>query len=444
MSRMKWEDMLSSNRFGAEKQSKADQSGRTGFHQDCDRITFSSPFRRLGRKTQVHPLVQNDHIHTRLTHSLEVASVGRSLGIICGEKIKNELKELPHNIYPSNIGQILQAVSLAHDIGNPPFGHAGEEAIKAWFKDSANAHILEGLTEEQRNDFKNFEGNAQGFRILTRLEHNVNKGGMRLTYTVLGAMLKYPWTSSNIKKEKKFGVFQAEKDYLNKIAEEVKLIKTGDNLYCRHPLALLLEAADDICYRILDLEDAYEMKILSFDEICDVLKDLCNQQHPRYKDVIASNISNRRKLSFIRTIAIGGAIDGVVDTFVNKYDEIMRGEFEGSLIKDKDSKIKKPLKQAYDLDKEMVFNERRKIELEIGCYSVIGILLNAFCSAVKEMVTGKNISFKSSRVLEMIELNNLKKGDNLYESFLKATDYLSGMTDNYASRMAKQIAGMGG
>ncbi len=444
MSVMEWQYLLTSNRFGDNKETGVDKSGRTDFDKDCDRITFSSPFRRLGRKTQVHPLTQNDHIHIRLTHSLEVASVGRSLGVMCGKKI---IDDLPKGIYPSDIGQILQAASLAHDIGNPPFGHAGEEAIRAWFKDSANADILEGLTEEQRKDFENFEGNAQGFRILTRLEHNVDKGGMRLTCATLGAMLKYPWTSSEIKptsseKEngKKFGAFQAEKNCLNDIAEEVQLIKIGNNFYCRHPLALLLEASDDICYRILDLEDAYEMKILSFDEIEKVLKDLCDQDDYSF----SSDISNRRKLSFIRTKAIGGAIDGAVDIFVKRYNEIMRGEFKGSIIDDKDSKIKKPLESAYKLDTDIVFKERRKIEIEIGCYSVIGILLNAFCSAVKERISGKKISFKSSRILEMIELKDLKEGDELYESLLKATDYLSGMTDNYASRMAKRIAGMGG
>ena len=167
MTEMTWEKLLSSRRLGAEKWLDQPEQARSSFHKDCDRITFSSPFRRLGKKTQVHPLAHNDHVHTRLTHSLEVASVGRSLGIMCGEKVKDNL---PKGITPTNIGQILQAACLAHDIGNPPFGHAGEEATKSWFSHPSNAYILEGLSETQQDDFKNFEGNAQGFRILTRLE----------------------------------------------------------------------------------------------------------------------------------------------------------------------------------------------------------------------------------------------------------------------------------
>ncbi|RJP90149.1 MAG: deoxyguanosinetriphosphate triphosphohydrolase [Desulfobacteraceae bacterium] len=438
---MKWEDLLSPKRFGAETSPDQSEPGRTSFHKDCDRITFSSSFRRLGKKTQVHPLAQNDHVHTRLTHSLEVASVGRSLGIRCGEKIKDRL---PKDIHPTHVGQILQAACLSHDIGNPPFGHAGEEAIKSWFSHPSNAHILEGLSVAHQDDFKNFEGNAQGFRLLTRLEYNINEGGMRLTYASLASMLKYPWTSMEIKKTKKFSCFQSEKEFLNRIAIDVKLIKTDENLYRRHPLAYLAEAADDICYRILDLEDAHEMKILSFNEIKELLEGLCDKDS-HYKEIVDSmNVSNRRKLSFIRAKAIGRAVEGIVDTFIKNHDAIMLGAFHKELISESDTQIKNPLDQAKKLSKEKVFDEPRKIELEIGCYTAIGILLEAFCSAVREQViSGENITYKSSRVLAMMGLNAPKKGDDLYQSFLKVTDYISGMTDNYASHMAKQIGGMG-
>ena len=439
--KMKWPNLLSSKRFGAEECPDHSEPGRSSFHKDCDRITFSSSFRRLGKKTQVHPLAQNDHVHTRLTHSLEVASVGRSLGIRCGEEIQDKL---PPNIHPTHVGQVLQAACLSHDIGNPPFGHAGEEAIKSWFSHSSNSHILEGLSNEHQDDFKNFEGNAQGFRLLTRLEYNINDGGMRLTYASLASMIKYPWTSLEIKKIKKFGCFQSEKKYLDKIADEVKLIKVGDNLYRRHPLAFLSEAADDICYRILDLEDAHEMKILSFHEIKEVLEGLCDKDD-HYKEIVNSTkVSNRRKISFIRAKAIGRAIDGAISTFVKNHDQIMKGVFTKDLISQTDSQIRKPLDMAKKLAEKKVFDEPRKIELEIGCYTAIGILLDAFCSAVREQVlSGENISYKSSRVLAMMGLNAPQKGDDLYQSFLKVTDYISGMTDNYASHMAKQIGGMG-
>lgn len=233
---MEWTSLLSAKRFGAGKWLERGESGRTSFHKDCDRITFSSSFRRLGKKTQVHPLAHNDHVHTRLTHSLEVASVGRSLGIGCAEAIQGKL---PEGILPTDVGQIVQAACLSHDIGNPPFGHAGEEAIKSWFSHPANAHVLEGLSEAHQDDFKNFEGNAQGFRLLTRLEHNVNEGGMRLTHASLASMLKYPWTSLETKKTKKFCCFQAERSFLEEVATEVGLIKVGEYCYRRHPLAFL-------------------------------------------------------------------------------------------------------------------------------------------------------------------------------------------------------------
>lgn len=440
MNEMNWKDLLCSKRFGAEKWPDETDPGRTSFHKDCDRIIFSSSFRRLGKKTQVHPLAQNDHVHTRLTHSIEVASVGRSLGIRCAEKIAGDL---PENIHPTYIGQILQAACLSHDIGNPPFGHAGEEAIKSWFSHSDNARILEGLCEAHQDDFKNFEGNAQGFRILTRLEYNVDDGGMRLTYATLASMLKYPWSSIETKKNKKFCCFQSEVDFLNQISDEVKLIKKDKHLYNRHPLAYLAEAADDICYRILDLEDAHEMKILSYQEIKETLEGLCKMDG-HYKEIINSKISNRRKISFIRAKAIGRAIEGVVESFTKNYKKIMQGKFEGDLINDSDAQIKAPLDAAKQLSRDKVFDEPRKIELEIGCYTAIGILLNAFCSAVREQVlSGERISYKSSRVLAMMGINAPQKGDDLYRSLLKVTDYISGMTDNYATHMAKQIGGMG-
>jgi dGTPase len=442
MSNMDWESLLSPRRFGTENLYEQVEPGRSSFHKDSDRIIFSSSFRRLGKKTQVHPLAQNDHIHTRLTHSLEVASVGRSLGIKCGEQIQDSL---PDGIEPAHIGQILQAACFAHDIGNPPYGHAGEEAIRSWFSHPSNAQILEGLSGRDQDDFKYFEGNAQGFRILTRLEYYINDGGLRLTYPTLASMLKYPWSSIEIKKEKKFGCFQSEKEYLERIADSVGLIKISQYSYKRHPLAHLSEAADDICYRILDLEDAHEMNILSFLEIKEILEKMC-EKDKSYKDIIGSDmVSNRRKLSYLRSKAIGQAIDGVIRTFMQKYDQIMEGKLYSNLISQSDAQIKNPLDTAKEIGRKKVFDEQRKVELEIGCYTAIGILLESLCSAVREQViSGENISYKSSRFLSVMGLNAPKKGDDLYESFLKVTDYISGMTDNYASHMAKQIGGMGG
>src|SRR6185312_8848969 len=235
--------------------------------QDLDRITFSAPFRRLANKTQVHPLYDNDHVHHRLIHSLEVSSVGRTLGMDVGQWLVDERKL--GDIKPDKISGIVQAACLAHDIGNPPFGHSGEQAIGAWFEDrlSAPTGICERLDPKHHQEFKKFEGNAQGFRILARKEMYVDEGGMRLSLAVLGAFTKYPATA-NISAEKpeaycglkKYGLFENDAGLFAEAAEALGLPEmrsAGGRWWKRHPLVFLMEAADDICYNIMDLEDAF-------------------------------------------------------------------------------------------------------------------------------------------------------------------------------------------
>ena len=241
---MRWDKLLSSARFGEQQGTLAMDLGRTPFHKDYDRIIFSSAFRRLDRKTQVHPLSENDHVHSRLTHSLEVACVGRSLGTRVGQALG---KVLPDFVDASDIGALVQAACLAHDIGNPPYGHTGEDAIRHWFLDRDNAHFLEGLSELEQADLQTFEGNAQGLRIVTQVESHRFDGGMRLTYGTLGAFLKYPWTVDYVVRgeRKKFGCYQTELPLMREVANALGLIQTGENAWCRHPLVYLLEAADE-------------------------------------------------------------------------------------------------------------------------------------------------------------------------------------------------------
>jgi dGTPase len=270
MMQMRWLELLSTVRIGSKKQNT--ELARSPFHKDYDRIIFSQSFRQLNRKTQVHPLTQHDGIHTRLTHSLEVSCIGRSLGMLAAEKIKDEL---PMWISPADVGAIIQAACLAHDIGNPPFGHAGEYAIREWFDDASHGNFLEKLSAEEQADVRQFEGNAQGLRLLTKIDYHPNDGGMRLTYATLGAYLKYPWLSKTIEsqgntpasKRAKFGCYQAEKEILQQIAEQLGLIQLGEYHYCRHPLTYLLEAADDICYALIDLEDGIILNMLSYEEV---------------------------------------------------------------------------------------------------------------------------------------------------------------------------------
>jgi len=439
--RMEWSKLLSNVRLG-DQITQTSNSERTSFLVDYDRIIFSSPFRRLGKKTQVHPLNTNDHVHTRLTHSLEVASVGRSLGNLCALKVQGKT-DCPKEFIPEHVGQIVQAACLGHDIGNPPFGHAGEEAIKSWFSSSENAVLLEHLEETQKLDFLNFEGNAQGFRVLTRLEHHRDQGGMRLTCATLAATLKYPWISTYVANKKKFCSFLSEKDSLKSVAQEVGLIQLDDYRYTRHPLAHLVEAADDICYRILDLEDAHEMNILSFAEIKKILGPLCTDKSG-LKDICKQKISDRRKLAYIRAKAISSAINAVATAFDERYEEIMAGELQDELISCCDVTTKTQLDEAKDVAKSRVFHEHRKVEIEIGCYAVIGTLLSAFCYGAKDkcMSNSRVSKYKSERVISLLCNDTPIKKGHLYESLLVATDYLSGMTDNYAAHLAKQLGGM--
>lgn len=436
---MNWNTLFVDERLSPDE-SIDQERGRSNFHRDFDRIIFSSSFRRLGKKTQVHPLASNDHVHSRLTHSLEVASVGRSLGYLVGDKIKGKL---PDFITPENIGEIVQAACVAHDIGNPPFGHAGEDAIRTWFGNPEDKNLLTSLEDDKIDDLKNFEGNAQGFRVVTRLEYFKNEYGMRLTYNTLGAMLKYPWTSSAKNENCKFGAFQADKEYLEKIAIKLGLVKKDEYHWCRHPLAFLTEAADDICYRILDLEDAHEMKILQFGEIQEILEPLCKDSKDYRSIVLNQNLSDRRKMSYIRGKAIGNIVYNAVEAFIEHEHEILLGNFDDDILSKCNSVINGVMDRAKDIANNKIFNHARKIELEIGAYSTIGILLQTFCSAVKEKVDGRQISFRGKRVIDMMGINAPKKDDDLYNSYLSVLDYISGMTDNYATFMAKQIGGYG-
>lgn len=439
---MEWENLLSPVRMGYTNGTGGSAgAGRSEFHKDCDRIIFSSSFRRLGKKTQVHPMASNDHIHTRLTHSIEVAGVGRSLGIEIGEALKSDL---PKGITPSNLGQIVQAACLAHDIGNPPFGHAGEEAIRDWFShNSHQSELFDSLEPLQKHDLFYYEGNAQGFRVVSQLEFYPFEGGMRLTNATLGAMLKYPWTSAEAARSPKFSCFQSELNILRNVATNTGLVEIGADKWCRHPLAFLVEAADDICYRILDLEDAQELGIMSLGEVMEILSPLCSEDRDKIQSIFqSSQLSPRRKVGYLRAKAIGCAIESIAETFIKNIDDILSGQITNELISYCPEEIKDPLDNAKHIAVDKIFNHPRKIELEIGSYTTLGILLDTFCRAARNKVLGGKLSFRSERILSMMGYNAPEKGGSLYESYMRVLDYISGMTDNYATHMAKQIGGM--
>ncbi|RYY75186.1 MAG: deoxyguanosinetriphosphate triphosphohydrolase [Gammaproteobacteria bacterium] len=449
---MNWDQLLCAERLG--QRSAKYEEGRSPFHSDHDKIIFSGAFRRLARKTQVHPMATNDHIHNRMTHSLEVACVGRTLGIRVGQALK-DAGDLPDHIWPTDIGDIVQATCLAHDIGNPPFGHTGEDAIRSWFQKDG-AEFLTDLSPEERDDIRIFEGNAQGLRVLTTSEYHQYHEGMRLTYATLASAMKYPWCSTatllnHRPKNNKYGVFQSELHYFHEIAAKTGLISKGDNWYCRHPLVYLMEAADDFCYGIIDLEDGLEMGILNWSEIYELLRPVIADS-PQLSDLerTLKKVNDGRKPALVRGKVIDAFINAGTDAFIKHQDAFLRGEVDGDLISLCDPKVMTAVQAAKDLAKNKIFNHSRRVEMEIGAYAVIGTLLSTVCSAVyASLGDPRQMTYKDNRVMALIGDNNfhpnVSKRDKNYKylALMAVIDFISGMTDNYATNLAKQFKGMG-
>lgn len=440
---MNWAQLLSADRLGATRRAPETGPliGRSDFHKDHDRIVFSSPFRRLGRKTQVHPMTENDHVHTRLTHSIEVGCVGRSLGIMVAQSLG---EAIPAHITPYDIGSIVQAACLAHDIGNPPFGHAGEYAIRDWFRQHSNAYMLQNLSADQRRDVQTFEGNAQGFRVVTQLENHRFAGGMRLTYATLGTMLKYPWTSNHAGAKEKFSCYQTERAQLQAVATELGLIQKGEDRWSRHPLSYLMEAADDICYAILDLEDGVEIGMLSWESISPMLVRLAGLDDDLLAMEVAAAPSVRRKMSLLRSKAIDRCVREATAAFVRHHDALLAGEFKGDLLHSCPEFVRKGIHDAKQLARDRIFNARRKVEIEVGSFTCLDILLEAFCGAAYQFRTEPDkLSFRNRRILDLMEYNAPHQEWPLYESYMRVLDFIGGMTDNYATYLAQQVGGMG-
>ena len=440
MTKMTWERLLLSSRCGEPQGQLPLDMGRTPFHKDYDKIIFSSAFHRLSRKTQVHPLTENDHLHSRLTHSLEVASVGRSLGNLVGMAIG---PRLPDNVSANDIGAIIQAACLAHDIGNPPYGHSGEDAIRHWFQDERHASLLDGLTDIQKADLKTFEGNAQGFRLVTQVEYNRFQGGMRFTYATLGAFLKYPWTVKDVcsGQARKFGCYQSEISILNDVANQLGLIKTGEKSWSRHPLVYLVEAADDICYGLIDLEDGVEIGMLRYNEVEELLAPLLLAQWPHIETELALEDSPRRKLQILRGYAMEVMVQEVSYAFVRNEEHLLSGKMSGDIIDRCSPAVQDAIRKAKQLAKDRIFRDGRKLTIEIGAYSTLSILLEAFLNAARECVLTGEPTFRNARLLELMGRSAPQPDWDLYSAYMRVMDFIAGMTDSYAANLAKQFSG---
>jgi dGTPase len=446
---LNWEKLLNDNRLGVDqKQTKKTLDGRSQYQKDFDRIVFSPAFRRLQDKTQVFPLPESDFVHTRLTHSLEVSVVGRSLGNLVGERILERSPKLKKEFTKFHFGEIVAAACLAHDIGNPPFGHSGEDAIAEYFKNGSGKSFKGKLNDDKKwNDLICYEGNAQGFRILTKLQNPDVNGGLSLTYATLAAFTKYPKESlsnstrksESIKKAyKKFGFFQSEKEIFREvaIAAGLKSNKGSDYWWCRHPLTFLVEAADDICYRIMDLEDGFKLGLISFAETEDLLLPLVNKYN--LKDY--NGRDEKERIGYLRAKAISDLVNELADIFIDEEENILSGKLEDdfiSLIPRSDQ-----LKTITTISVEKIYRTLSVVEREVAGFEVLGGLLDTFIRAYNESYAG-NLSPKNQAVINLLPKRiTLKKNDDLYTRLLRVTDFVSGMTDSFAVSLFRKIKGI--
>ncbi|WP_395077142.1 deoxyguanosinetriphosphate triphosphohydrolase [Flavobacterium sp.] len=443
---MNWEQLLSLKRQGdtTKRLRKEQDDTRLGFEVDYDRIIFSAAFRSLQDKTQVIPLSKTDFVHTRLTHSLEVSVVGRSLGRLVGKKIIEKYPHLQeiHGFQPNDFGAIVAAASLAHDIGNPPFGHSGEKAIGEYFSIGKGQKFKEQLNEKQWQDLIDFEGNANGFSVLTATRPGVS-GGLRLTYAVLGAFMKYPKESlpkkptKNIA-DKKYGFFQTDKMFFQEVASELGMIpnKSGNDIgYERHPLAYLVEAADDICYTIIDFEDGINLGLVSEDFALEYLIKLVKDSidSKKYNELI----TKEDRISYLRALAIGSLINDAVKIFIENEEDILKGNFPFALTEK--SKYKAQMDDIIKLSIKNIYQSREVIEKELTGYQIINNLLDKFITAYNNKNDSKTTNF-DELLLKILPEKYHQEKENLYERLLHICHFISMLTDGNALLYNKIIS----
>ena len=441
---MEWEKLLSLKRHGDNfKRKRIDQDEtRLGFDVDYDRIIFSSEFRSLQDKTQVVPFSQGDFVHTRLTHSLETSVVGRSLGRIVGVEI---LKKYPHlkndlGYHANDFGAIVASASLAHDIGNPPFGHSGEKSIGQYFMSGPGKKFGEILNDKEFQDLCDFEGNANGFKILTQSRPG-REGGLRLSYATLGAFIKYPKESLPIKptsdvSDKKYGFFQNEKNIYFDIANELGLSK-NDGGYNRHPLTFLVEAADDICYTIIDFEDGINLGLVDEDYALEYLINLVRDSINTEKYHSLNNTIDR--VSYLRALSINTLINEAVEIFIENEDDILNGKFNVALLKK--SKFKPQIADIIKISIEKIYESKEVIEKEVAGYNIINKLLDTFISSVNRYYEGSQTSYDDLIIKLLPSTTNLNH-DNLYSRLLEICHYVASLSDRKALNVYNKITGV--
>ena len=439
---MNWRQLISNKRFGLEELHELKKDDRSEFQRDYDRLIFSAPFRRLQNKTQVFPLPGSIFVHNRLTHSLEVSCVGRSLGSSVSLQLLSKHPELSDS-YISEIPSIVSAACLAHDLGNPPFGHSGEKAISTYFSEGKGLALKSRLSPMEWDDLTHFEGNANAFRILTHQFLGRRKGGFVMTYSTLASIVKYPFSSQLAGNKSKFGFFITEENDYIQIANELGIKCLNETVaptkYARHPLVYLVEAADDICYQMMDIEDAHKLKLLTTKEAKELYELFLDEEKmERAKKIYEFVSDSNEQIAYLRATAIGILVQECTHVFIENEESILEGNFNGSLIKH----ISQPLKEAYEKCSEIAVNKiyksRDVVDIELAGFHVISTLLELMIDAVQSPEKAYS-QLLINRVSSQYDINS----PTLYGKIQAVLDYISGMTDVYALDLYRKIKGNG-
>lgn len=440
---MDWQKLISNKRLGQEYRHTERHDDRTEFKRDYDRLIFSAPFRRLQNKTQVFPLPGSIFVHNRLTHSLEVASVGMSLGNDIAQHIIKKRPELKDTMF-EQIGQIVSTACLAHDLGNPPFGHSGEKAIQTFFTEGSGLSLKQQVSSAFWDDITHFEGNANAFRLLTHQFKGRRPGGFVMTYSTLASIVKYPYASSAAGTKGKFGFFQSEQPYFQRIADEMGLLRRsneGEPLqYARHPLVYLVEAADDICYEIMDIEDAHKLKILSYLETEELFLGFFDKetQQKLLQRISDENLQDpNEKVVYLRACVIGKLENECVNTFLDNEEMILAGTFEGSLIKHINQQQRDAYKRCSQLSVERIYRSRPVLDVELSGYKIMATLMEQMTEAVMHPDR-----FYSKQLIDRVSTQYDINAQELETRLMAVIDYIAGMTDVYALDVYQKINGI--
>lgn len=440
---MHWDQLLSAKRFTDSAGSTRLEDIRSQFQRDYDRIIFSSPFRRLQNKTQVFPLPGSVFVHNRLTHSLEVASVGRSIARQLAFELQKR-DDIGNKELLNELGAIVAAACLAHDLGNPPFGHSGENAISSYFTEGEGQQLKNRVEASQWSDLIAFEGNANALRILTHQFNGRRKGGFALTYATIASLVKYPYPSHNSGDRKKYGFFHSEKETFRQVAEACGLVchDAGIPVYARHPLVFLVEAADDISYLIMDIEDAHKLRILSTAETESLLRLFFDEEKDAeklayikqmYQEVTDTN----ERIAFLRAMAINGLVQEVAGAFMQNYDAIMAGQFEQPLVAVLDSKLQYAFETCRKQSVKQIYRHPEVVKIELTGFNVLGKLMEAFAEAVLHPNKTYN-----KKLLSLLPQQFHVDSDDVYHKLQTVVDFVSGMTDLYAMQLYRDLQGI--